>query len=408
MTRLLEHHGLQLLEAAGVPVAPSRTVSTPEAAADAARALGGRVVVKALVPVGGRAKAGAVVSTDTAEATAEAARRLLGRTVGHFPVAQVLVQARVDIREEYFCALTFDSMSRGPIVLFSAAGGIDVEELIRERPDSLVTRPVEPGSELPPFRAREIVEAAGLDGGRLVEVAAILTRLYQVFRLNDAFLVEVNPLVVDGDGRMVAPSVVVVVDDQADFRHPEWEPWMESARSNGWRPLTPLESRMRDIDATDPGSAIRFNELSDGAIACMVTGGGSGLVALDHFDRLGELPATTFDITPGRVEEKMYLATLAILSRPGLQGLIAGGNISNFIPIDVKVRGVVRALRELGVDARRFPLSSATRGPEWRWRGRWRPRCRASTTTTSRRRWKGAWNASWREFERQRDEHPPR
>lgn len=174
---------------------------------------------------------------------------------------------------------------------------------------------------------------------------------------------EVNPLAVDGEGQVVAPSAVVTVDEQAAFRHPEWASLLDEAASNGWRPLTPLERRLREIDATDAGSSMRFNEFPEGRIACMMTGGGSGLLVFDHFRRLGETPATTFDITPGRVEEKMYLATKAILARPGLAGLVAGGNITNFIPIDVKVRGVVRALRELGVDGRRFPVVFRYAGP---------------------------------------------
>lgn len=363
MTRLLEHQSLGLLDAAGVAVATYRAVSTPHAAEEAARELGGPVMVKALIPAGGRQKAGGVSRVATPRDAAEMAEQLLGRTIGHFPVREVLVQACMDIREEYFCAVTFDSATRSPIVLFSAEGGVDIEDLVRDRPQALVTRPVEPAAELPPFVAREVADAAGLTGQRLLDVAEVLTRLYRVFRDNDAFLVEVNPLAVDASGRLVAPSALVTLDDQADFRHPEWERLVDPAGSNGWRPLTGLEREMRAIDATDPGSAIRFNEFEDGRIACMVTGGGSGLVTFDHLRRLGETPATTFDITPGRVEEKMYLATKAIVARPGLRGLLAGGNISNFIPIDVKVRGVVRALKELGVDGRRFPVVFRYAGP---------------------------------------------
>jgi succinyl-CoA synthetase beta subunit len=363
MTRLLEHWSLQLLQEAGVAVAPYRLADTPAAVAEAARALGGPVVVKALVPAGGRGKAGAVIRADSPEAAAEVAQRLLGRRLGHFPVRQLLVQIHLEVQAEYFCAFTFDSMARGPMVLFSTAGGIEVEELLHARPDALVTRTVQPGPELPAFVAREVVETGGVKGQRLLDLAANLTRLYQVFRTNDAFLVEVNPLAVDAEGRIVALSAVVTLDDQADFRHPEWELWRDPDGSNGWRPLTDLEQQMRAIDATDAGSAIRFNEFPEGRIACMITGGGSGLVTFDHFARLEEVPATTFDITPGQVEEKMYLATKAILSQPRLRGLIAGGNISNFIPIDVKVRGVVRAIRECGVDPRRFPIVFRYAGP---------------------------------------------
>ncbi|MBI4540818.1 MAG: acetate--CoA ligase family protein [Gemmatimonadetes bacterium] len=363
MTRLLEHHSLDLLAVAGVAVAPYRVADSPDAAAGAARALAGPVVVKALVPAGGRGKAGRVVTAETPEAAAAAAAELLGSRLGHFPISEVLVQVRVTIREEYFCAFTFDSMSRTPVALLSASGGVEVEDLLRDSPHALVVRELGPRPELPLYIAREIAESGGLTGQRLVDVAALLTRLYQVFRTNDAFLVEVNPLAVDDTGTVLAPSAVVTVDDQAAFRHPEWQHVMDPARSNGWRPLTPLELRMREIDATDSGSAIRFNEFPEGRIACMMTGGGSGFVTLDHLLRLGETPATTFDITPGRVEEKMYLATKAILSRPDLAGLVAGGNITNFIPIDVKVRGVVRALKELGIDAERFPVVFRYAGP---------------------------------------------
>jgi len=363
MTRLLEHQSLGLLEAAGVPVAPFRVARTPDAADAVARTLQGPVMVKALVPAGGRQKAGAVTRVDSPAEAAAATAKLLGATIGHFPVQEVLVQKCLDIREEYFCALTFDSEVGGPVVLFSAAGGVDIEELVSHRPEALVTRAVEPAVELPGFVALEIAEAAGLKGQRLIDVAKVLTALYTVFRAHDAFLVEVNPLAVDAAGTVVVPSAVVTLDSQADFRHPEWARLVDPAGSNGWRPLTPLERRLGEIDATDPTSAIRFNEFTEGHIACMVTGGGSGLVVFDHLARLGETPATTFDITPGRVEEKMYLATKAILGRPGLRGLIAGGNISNFIPIDVKVRGVVRALRELGVNAHEFPVVFRYAGP---------------------------------------------
>ncbi|RMF87787.1 MAG: succinate--CoA ligase [Nitrospinota bacterium] len=325
--------------------------------------MGGPVMLKALVPTGGRGKAGAVLPADTPDEATRVARTLLGKTLGYFPVTRLLVQRRLAIQEEYFCAFTFDSMSRSPILLFSTRGGVEIETLLQEYPEALLTQPIEPAPELPAFLAREVVERAGLSGQRLLEVATLLCRLYRVFRNNDAFLVEINPLVVTTEGTLSVPTAVVVVDTQAAFRHPEWASLLAPLANNGWRPLTPLERRIREIDAMDAGSSIRFNEFAEGRIACLITGGGSGLVTFDHFQRLGETPATTFDITPGQVEEKMYLATRAILERPGLAGLIAGGNISNFIPIDVKVRGVVRALRELGIDARRFPVVFRYAGP---------------------------------------------
>jgi succinyl-CoA synthetase beta subunit/citryl-CoA synthetase large subunit len=363
MARLLEHHTLELLDRGGVAVPPFRIVASAEAAGEASEALGGSVVLKALIPVGGRGKAGAIQKAGTPDQAAAVARELLGRTVLNFPVERLLASAPVAIAQEMFVAITFDSMSRKPIVLFSAQGGIDVEAILERDPASLIQRPFALSQGLQPFAAREIAAAAGLQGKTLLAVADVLVRLWQVFWALEAQTLEINPLALTADGQVIAPSGVILLDDQAAFRHPELESVIDPGLTNGWRPLTPLERRMREIDATDPGSSIRFNEFEDGDIAFMVTGGGAGLLALDAMLRYGGRPATTFDITPGRVEEKMYLATGAILAKPGLKGLLAGGNISNFIPIDVKVRGVVRALQELAVDPAAFPVVFRFDGP---------------------------------------------
>ncbi len=363
MARLLEHHALDLLKQAGVPVPPFRVVSTPEAAREAATRLGSPVVLKALIPVGGRGKAGAIRMAQTPGEAFDQAQELLGRTILNFPVRELLVSEVVSIAKEFFVSLTFDSMSRKPAVLFSSLGGVDINAILEKDPERLVQVPVDICVGLQPFQAREIAECAGLKGKILMETAQVLSGLYRVFRQFDAQTVEVNPLALTDEDRIVAPSAVVVIDDQALFRHPELDGIANPERTNGWRPLTDLEREIRDVDKTDASSAIRFNEFEEGDIAFMITGGGSGFLALDLIQRLGGKPATTFDITPGWVEEKMYLATKAILSRPGLKGMIAGGNITNFIPIDVKVRGVVRALKDLKVDPKKFPVVFRYAGP---------------------------------------------
>lgn len=363
MARLLEHDALTLLEQSGIPVPRFQVVSTPEAAREAATRLGSPVVLKALIPAGGRGKAGAIRMAQGPGQAFGQARELLGRTILNFPVGELLVSERLRIAREFFVSLTFDSMSRKPVVLFSSLGGVDVETILQEDPARLIETPIDISLGLQPFQAKEIAEGAGLRGKILMETAKVLVGLYRMFCQFDAQTVEVNPLVLNDEDRISAPTAVIVVDDQALFRHPELEGIADPDRTNGWRPLTALEKRIRAIDKIDASSAIRFNEFEDGDIAFMITGGGSGFLAFDLIKRLGGKPATTFDITPGRVEEKMYLATKAILSRPGLKGMIAGGNITNFIPIDVKVRGVMRALKELEVDPNKFPVVFRFAGP---------------------------------------------
>lgn len=363
MARLLEHHALALLQQGGIPVPRFQFVSTPDAAEEAAIQMRTPVVLKALIPVGGRGKAGAIKTVHSPQEALERARELLGRTILNFPVNELLVSEVIGIAKEFFVSITFDSMTRKPLVLFSSLGGVDVEIILENDPDRLVQMPIDISVGLHSSKAREIAEGAGLEGSVLTEVADVLSGLYRIFRQLDAETLEVNPLVLTESGRMIAPSAVIMIDNQALFRHPELKEIADPDRTNGWRPLTPLEREMRAIDRIDPGSAIRFNELDGGDIAFMITGGGAGFLAFDSILRLGGKPATTFDITPGRVEEKMYLATKAILSKPGLKGMIAGGNITNFIPIDIKVRGVMRALKDLKVDPNSFPVVFRFAGP---------------------------------------------
>ncbi|HEY8370835.1 MAG TPA: ATP-grasp domain-containing protein, partial [Thermodesulfobacteriota bacterium] len=349
----------------GVATPAVQVARSAAEAREAAQAVGqgGPVVVKALIPAGKRGKAGAVRRVDGPAEAEAAAAAMLGTTVQRFPVDAVLVSAVVPIERELFASITFDSQLRQPIVLFSASGGVDVETLAEEAPGALHVWPVDILKGLRPFEARERCAEAGLTGRALVSVADALAALYRVFRATDAQLVEVNPLALGPEGEAVAVSAVVSVDDQALWRHPELAGRIDPDLSNGWRPLTPLEREIRAIDREDPTTAIRFNEFEDGDIGFMMTGGGSGLLSFDAMLRVGGRPATSFDITPGQVEEKMRRSVAAVLRRPGLKGLIVGGNISNFIPIDIKVRGVVRALVEAGVDTRTFPVVFRFDGP---------------------------------------------
>jgi succinyl-CoA synthetase beta subunit/citryl-CoA synthetase large subunit len=363
MARLLEHDALSLLKQSGIAVPAFEAVSSAEAAKESALRLGCPVVIKALIPVGGRRKAGAILMAHSADDAFERSRELLGKTILNFPVEQLVISEALEISKEFFVSITFDSMSRKPTILFSSLGGVDVETILERDPNRLVQMAVDISVGLQPLQAREIVEGAALEENALEETAEILSGLYRLFRRLDAETIEVNPLVLTKPGAMMVPSAVIVIDNQALFRHPELKDMADPDRTNGWRPLTPLEREMRAIDRIDPGSAIRFNELDGGDTAFMITGGGAGFLAFDSIMQLGGKPATTFDITPGRVEEKMYLATKAILSKAGLKGMIAGGNITNFIPIDIKVRGVMRALMNLKVDPKSFPVVFRFAGP---------------------------------------------
>lgn len=354
---------MELLRQEKIPVPRFKVVSTASEAAKATTEAGGSVVIKALIPVGGRGRAGAIKIAGSAKEAFAVADGFLGREILNFPVDQLLVSEAVTFSREFFVSLTFDSMSRKPLLLFSAIGGVDIETMLQQNPDRLVQVPINISRGLEPSQAVKVFETAGVPERTRQDGAQCLSGLYRIFRRLDAETVEVNPLALTASGKLVALSAVIVVDNQALFRHPELEGVARPDATNGWRPLTSLEKELRAIDGLESDSAIRFNEFPEGDIAFMITGGGAGLLALDALIKSGGRPATTFDITPGRVEEKMYRATLAILSRPGLKGFIAGGNITNFIPIDIKVRGIIRALKERAIDPKKFPVVFRFAGP---------------------------------------------
>lgn len=362
MARLLEHDALTLLAQAGIQL-PRWEVAASAGEAEAAAALGGAVVLKALVPVGGRGKAGVVRVVDNITDVGAVAADLLARRVGEFPVRRLLVMERLDIAQEQFVSLTFDPACKGPVLLYSPTGGVDVEAHAGG-PGSLVRRPIHIMRGLRPFEAREVALEAGMQGRLIAQLGELLPRLYQVFRGCEARLVEVNPLALTAAGELLPAAAVIDLDEQALFRHPDLAARLTDEEGIGDRPLTPLERRMREIDRMDPqNGAIRFLEFPEGDIACLVTSGGAALTALGQLMALGGRPANAFDITAGQHEEKMHLATRAILARPGLRGLIAGGNVKNFTRVDLQVRGIVRALREAGLDPRRFPVVLRFAGP---------------------------------------------
>ena len=363
MARVLEHDALQLLRDEGLNVTPFDVVSEPNAAAAAAERLGGSAIVKVLIPCGGRGKAGGIRVARSPDEAARITRSFLHAEFLNFPVDRVLVGELIEIAREMFVSITFDSVSRRPLLLCSILGGVDVDELLERHPDALIRRTLDPVLGLPDFVAQEVSAELGLTGSEAGAVAAALSAIYRAFVRYEATTVEINPLVFTVGGKLIAPTALMVVDDLALFRHPELKGKADPDITNGWRPLTTLERQMREIDRRYPGCTIRFNELTDGDVAFMVMGGGAGFFALDAFLRCGGRPATTFDITPGPFEEKLRAATAAIVARPGIRGLIAGGNMSNFLPVDMRVRPIVEGLRDAGIDPRRFPVVFRFDGP---------------------------------------------
>jgi len=363
MSRLLENDSLDLLAHYRVPVPAYGTAETPDEAASIVEKLGGRAVLKALVPAGKRGLAGAVRFVSSSGEAEDEARRILGMTVRYFPVKRLIIMETLEIRREFFFSITFDPTRKCPVVLFSPTGGVDIEEITAERPEHLFELPVNIIRGLEVYQCTDFIETSGVESGLALKCARAAQSAYQAFRAADSRMIEINPLAELVNGEVIAGSGAVILDEQALFRQPELKKKLGKEQGNGWRPLTELENCIRKIDSIDPHvCAIRFNEL-DGDIAFLVSGGGYGLSSFEQIIREGGRPATTFDITPGPFEEKMFRIVKAVCKMPGLRGMVLSANVSNFARVDRRVAGIVRALKELDIDYKHLPVIVRYDGP---------------------------------------------
>lgn len=329
-----EHHAKPLLAAAGLNVPRGGVAADPDAAAARAREIGAAVVVKAQVPAGGRGKAGAVRFADTPEQAAAATGELLGTTVGGFPVAAVLVEERIDIRRELYAAVLDDAASRGPLVLFSTEGGVDIEEVHAATPEKVHRMPLDIRRELSETAARELLEPAGLQPEERRAVAPALVTLHRLYRELDAELVEVNPLALDRRGDVLALDCKLSMDDGARPRHPKLvDQVAPSLPETG----TELERRAQKL-------GLFYIEL-DGDIGVLANGAGLTMTTMDVISHYGGAPANFLEIGGDaytRAEPALRLA----LDNPKVRSLVVNF-CGAFARTDVMTAGVVEAIEQL-------------------------------------------------------------
>lgn len=335
---LLEHQGKYLLGATDLRVPRGEVVATPEEAEAAARRVGGRVVCKAQVASGKRGKAGAVRLVDDAEEARRTAQGLLGSEVGEHLVRALLVEEAVDIARELYAAVLDDPASKGPLVLFSTAGGMDIEEVSARHPEQVHRWPVEIRTGLDESAAAALVDGTDLAVSERAAVALALAEIYRLYRDVDATLVEVNPLVVTGDGAVVALDAKITIDPASVPRQRE-----RLDQIPGGRPAeggTELELRGREL-------GLHFIEL-DGDVGVLANGAGLTMTSLDAVHHFGGRPANFLEIG-GDAYTKATPALELVLSNPRVKSLLVNF-CGAFARTDVMTEGVVKAIEELRPD----------------------------------------------------------
>lgn len=305
--KLHEYQGKALFRAAGLPVPAGQVVTTPDEAARAAEAMG-RVVIKAQVHVGGRGKAGGVKVAATPAEAREAASRILGMDIKGLTVHKVLVEPALAIATEYYAGIVNDRSSKRFVLMLSAMGGVDIEEVAQTHPEAIIRLTIDPAYGLLDFAVRQAMLDAGFQQRHSRELGNVLKGLYTVLVAHDCLLAEVNPLVITADGQVVVADAKVDIDDNALFRHSDLLQYREESFDNDM-----------DRQATEQG--LTYVHLG-GDIG--VIGNGAGLVmnTLDVVTASGGKPANFLDIGGGAQADQVVKAIGMVLSDPGVKGLI--------------------------------------------------------------------------------------
>ena len=335
---LYEYQARDLFEAHSVPVLKGAVATTPDEAAKAAAAIGGRVVVKAQVKVGGRGKAGGVKLAENADDAREKASAILGMDIKGHTVHKVMIAQAAPIAAEYYLAILLDRANRSFLVMASVAGGMDIEQVAHETPEKLARVNFDAYQGLSEGKALEIVRAGAFPADIEVEVARVLMLLWKVFKEEDATLVEVNPLVKTEDGSIIALDGKVTLDDNASFRHPSHESLVDTAAAD------PLEAAAKEKD-------LNYVKL-DGEVGIIGNGAGLVMSTLDVVAYAGERfggvrPANFLDIGGGASAQVMADGLSIILGDPAVKSVFVNvfGGIT---ACDAVANGIVQALAILG------------------------------------------------------------
>ncbi|BAS29449.1 ADP-forming succinate--CoA ligase subunit beta [Limnochorda pilosa] len=349
--RLYEYQAKALFRAAGVPVPDGRVIRSPEEARIAGQALGGRVAVKVQIPIGGRGKAGGVKLASSPEEAEAAARELLGREIRGFTVDRLLVEKAVAIRQEFYVSLTLDRDRQRYVVIASGQGGMDIEELAATMPDRIAKVWLDPLLGLRPFHALNAASRAGIPNDAVPAFQERLAQIARVQEEQDAMLVEINPLALLDDGSLIALDAKVETDDNAAFRHPEWE------RESSAEADHSLERQAR-------AEGLAYVKLT-GNVGVIGNGAGLVMATLDMIQRQGGSPANFLDIGGGAKAEVVRRALQLVLSDRDVSAVLINvfGGITR---CDEVARGLLEALDGVQVRAPLVVRLAGTREAEGR------------------------------------------
>ena len=340
--KIHEYQGKAILAKYGVPVPQGEVVFDAASARDAAKRLGGGVVVvKAQIHAGGRGKGGGVKVVKNADEAEDAARKMLGMKLVTYQtgpegqvVSRVLVEQGLKIKKEMYLAVLIDRSSERAVLMVSQEGGVEIEKVAAETPEKIHKVFIHPAAGLSGYQTRQLAFALGLEGPQIAAAGKVMNAIWEAFKGTDASLVEINPLIVTEDGALLALDAKMNFDDNALYRHAELKDLRDQAEED------PLE-----VEASK--YALNYIKL-DGTIGCMVNGAGLAMATMDIIKLAGGSPANFLDVGGGANAEQIKNAFRILMSDTSVKAVfinIFGG----ILRCDILAEGVIAAVKDLGV-----------------------------------------------------------
>ena len=333
--KIHEYQAKKILSEHGIPVPAGSVASTPREAADAARQIAGKAVVKAQVHAGGRGRAGGIKVVSSPDEAAKAAEGMLGTRLVTFqtgpegvPVRRVLIEEAIETERELYLGMVIDGATEGVVAIASSAGGMEIEEVAETTPEKILRVSVDPVLGLQPFQGRGLAYDLDVGPELVTAVSELIGNLYRVFESYDCSLVEINPLVITRDGKVLAVDAKLSIEDDAMFRHKDLVELLDVEQEDAL-----------EVDARE--ASINYVKL-DGDVGCIVNGAGLAMATMDVIGAAGASPANFLDIGGGADEEKVSKALEIVLSDPNVRRVLV--NIfGGILRCDVAARGFLLA-----------------------------------------------------------------
>ncbi len=332
--KLLEHEAKSIFSKYGIPVPKGELAASPSEARKVAAKLNSAVAIKAQIPVAGRGKADGILFAGSPTEAGTAAKKLLNTQIRGFEVSSVLVEEKISIVKELYFGITVDRSRRRYVAVASSEGGMEIEEIAARMPEKISKTFIDPLYGFHSYHARQVAAKLGYEGRRMLNLAGILFRQYEVATDYDAELAEMNPLVETSDGRFVAADTRLIVDDNALYRHPEFKKRLTEKVD-----LPPQELQARR-------SGLAYVKL-DGDVGVIGNGAGLVMATLDAIQLYGGEPANFLDIGGGASADKMAKALNIVLSDPGVE-VVFVNILGGITRCDEVAGGILEARRRMG------------------------------------------------------------